>query len=97
MNILTKTNHVLLIEQYKKIYLRFREGGIPLQVEISEEDKEKICSGAMSCDEMLQIYKSTPAYHIENLREKLIEDYLSSFDKYSDEKIMAYLKKFKAL
>lgn len=98
MKILEKKLGIMLIEQYGKKYIRFDGGEIAeaiLQVEITDEETERIINKEITMESVVNYYDNQGLCSKDTLRYSLIRDYLLTFDKYNEDRIMEIIEKLK--
>lgn len=98
MKILEKKLGIMLIEQYGKKYIRFDGGEIAeaiLQVEITNEETERILNKEITMESVVNYYDNQGLCSKDTLRYSLIRDYLLTFDKYNEDRIMETIEKLK--
>ena len=98
MKILEKKLGIMLIEQYGKKYIRFDGGEIAeaiLQVEITNEETERILNKEITMESVVNYYDNQGLCSKDTLRYSLIRDYLLTFDKYNEDRIMEIIEKLK--
>ena len=98
MKILEKEPGIMLIEQYGKKYIRFDGGEIVediLQVEITNEETERILNKEITMESVVNYYDNQGLCSKDTLRYSLIRDYLLTFDKYNEDRIMETIEKLK--
>ena len=98
MKILEKEPGIMLIEQYGKKYIRFDGGEIAeaiLQVEITNEETERILNKEITMESVVNYYDNQGLCSKDTLRYSLIRDYLLTFDKYNEDRIMETIEKLK--
>ena len=98
MKILEKEPGIMLIEQYGKKYIRFDGGEIVediLQVEITNEETERILNKEITMEGVVNYYDNQGLCSKDTLRYSLIRDYLLTFDKYNEDRIIEIIEKLK--
>lgn len=98
MKILEKELGIMLIEQYGKKYIRFDGGEIVediLQVEITNEETERILTKEITMEGVVNYYDNQGLCSKDTLRYSLIRDYLLTFDKYNEDRIIEIIEKLK--
>ena len=98
MKILEKKLGIMLIEQYGKKYIRFDGGEIAeaiLQVEITNEETERILNKEITMESVVNYYDNQGLCSKDTLRYSLIRDYLLTFDKYNEDRIIEIIEKLK--
>ena len=98
MKILEKKLGIMLIEKKKKKYIRFDGGEIAeaiLQVEITNEETERILNKEITMESVVNYYDNQGLCSKDTLRYSLIRDYLLTFDKYNEDRIMETIEKLK--
>lgn len=98
MKILEKNQGIILLEQYGKKYIRFDGGEIAeaiLQVEITDEETERILNKEITMESVVNYYDNQGLCSIDTLRYSLIRDYLLTFDKYNEDKIIEIIGNLK--
>ena len=98
MKILEKNQGIILLEQYGKKYIRFDGGEIAeaiLQVEITDEETERILNKEITMESVVNYYDNQGLCSIDTLRYSLIRDYLLTFDKYNEDRIIEIIENLK--
>ena len=88
----------MLIEQYFKDYIRWDAGSISdclLQIEINKEEKSKILNKEITMESVVNHYDNQGLCSKDNLRYSLIRDYLLTFDKYNEDRIIQIIENLK--
>lgn len=98
MKILEKNPGIMLLEQYGKDYIRWDAGSISdclLQIEINKEEKSKILNKEITMESVVYYYENQGLCSKDTLRYSLIRDYLLTFDKYNEDRIIEIIENLK--